>query len=305
MEYVKNGNPLPEKAFDACRQCDAVMLGAMGLPDVRWPDGKEMTPQVDLRERLELYAGMRPIYLNHEFDSPLKGFKTGDIDLVIVRESTEGLFSGRLSKRSERADEVRDVMRITRKGSERVIRAGFREAEKRRKHVTLIDKANVLPSMVYFRSIFDEIAHEFPNVQADHVYVDAAALYLVKDPRRFDVMITENMFGDILSDLAAGIIGGMGMAPSADVGDTCAVFQPSHGSAPDIAGKGIANPVATILSAAMMLDWLGHEETARGASSIYRAVRVALENPENRTPDLGGHKTTSEMGDLVAAAIES
>src|SRR5205823_6632511 len=144
--------------------------------------------------------------------------------------------------------------RITRRTSEKLFRAAFRLAMTRRKHVTLVDKANVLPSMAYFRAIFDEVAREYPEIATDRVYVDAAALYLVERPHSFDVLVTENMFGDILSDLAAGLVGGMGMAPSADIGDAFAVFQPAHGSAPTIAGRGIANPVATILSVAMMLD---------------------------------------------------
>ncbi len=145
-EYLRSGDPLPERAFAACRAADAVLLGAMGLPDVRWPNGKEMTPQIDLRERLDLYCGLRPIYLYHCEDSPLKGYGAGEIDFLIVRESTEGLFSARLSERDADAEEVRDVMRITRAASTRVIRAAFQQAARRRKKVTLVDKANVLPS---------------------------------------------------------------------------------------------------------------------------------------------------------------
>lgn len=302
-EYLKHGDPLPAKAFDACRQADAVLLGAMGLPDVRWPDGKEMTPQLDLREKLQLYCGLRPIRLYHERDTPLKRYQAGEIDFVIVRESTEGLFSARLSEAAPDKDEVCDVMRITRSGSERVCRAAFRIAQNRRREITLVDKANVLPSMVFLRSVFDSVAREFPGVKPSHVYVDAAALYLVQRPHTFDVLVTENMFGDILSDLAAGLVGGMGMAPSADIGDDCAVFQPSHGSAPDIAGQGIANPLATILSAALMLDWLAHPETIRGAQMIRRAVETVLEDPDHRTPDLGGKLTTVQMGEKVVAQL--
>ena len=303
-EYLKHGDPLPAEAFDACRKADAVFLGAMGLPNVRWPDGKEMTPQLDLREKLELYCGLRPIRLYHEADTPLKRHQAGEIDFVIVRESTEGLFSARLSKASPERGEVRDVMRITRKGVERVCRAAFSIAQKRRRQLTLVDKANVLPSMVYFRSVFDEVAKEFPDVKTSHVYVDAAALYLVQRPHTFDVLVTENMFGDILSDLAAGLVGGMGMAPSADIGDECAVFQPSHGSAPDIAGKGIANPIATILSAALMLEWLADPETVRGAALIRRAVEQTLKDPANRTPDLGGKLTTRQMAEKIIGAVD-
>ncbi len=302
-EYLRSGNPLPPSVFDACRQADAVLLGAMGLPSVRWPDGRELTPQIDLRERLDLYCGVRPIRLYHTDDSPLKSYGAGEIDFVIFRENCEGLFSGRLSKRDLQADEVRDVLLISRRGAERIVRAAFREARQRRMRVTLVDKANVLPSMVFFREVFYAVAAEFPDVEPDAIYVDAAALYLVKDPRRFDVIVTENMFGDILSDLAAGLIGGMGMAPSADLGDDCGVFQPSHGTAPEIAGKGIANPVATILSAAMMLEWLDDAELLAGAQRIRRAVESVLADPANRTPDMGGQLTTHEMTDRIVSQL--
>ena len=177
------------------------------------------------------------------------------------------------------------------------------EARKRRRKVTLVDKANVLPSMVFFRSIFDEVAREFPDVEAQRTYIDATALYLVQRPEMFDVIVTENMFGDILSDLAAGLVGGMGLAPSADIGERAAVFQPSHGTAPDIAGRGIANPLATILSAAMMLEWLGHSDTTKAARRIERAVAGVLSEEVLRTPDLGGRLTTQEMGSAVVERL--
>jgi 3-isopropylmalate dehydrogenase len=302
-EYLRSGDPLPAATLAACAAADAVLLGAMGLPSVRWPDGKEMTPQIDLREKLDLYAGPRPIKLYHGDDTPLKGYQAGEIDFVIVRENTEGLFSSRLSTHPS-SDEARDVLRLTRKGCERIIRFAFELALKRRRHCTLVDKANVLPSMVFFRRIFDEIAAEYPDVTTERVYVDAMALFLVRKPQAYDVIVTENMFGDILSDLAGGLVGGMGMAPSGDIGEKCAVFQPSHGTAPDIAGKGIANPVAMILSAAMMLEWLGHEQTVIGARKIEAAVQHVFTDPTNRTPDMGGKLTTSGITDLIIKNLE-
>jgi 3-isopropylmalate dehydrogenase len=302
-EYLRHGDPLPAETVDACRRADAVLLGAMGLPDVRRPDGREMAPQIDLRERLDLYCGLRPIRLYHAADTPLKRCHPDGIDFVLVRESTEGLFSSRHAAAPAGAAEVRDVLTVSRRGSERLFRAAFRQARGRRKKVTLVDKANVLPSMAFFRAVFDEVAAGFPDVATERVYVDAAALYLVQRPHTFDVIVTENMFGDILSDLAAGLVGGMGMAPSADIGDAAAVFQPAHGSAPDIAGKGIANPVAAILSAAMMLEWLGREETVRGADHIRRAVAAVLADPAARTPDLGGRLTTRQLTDAVIARV--
>lgn len=299
-EFLRSGNPLPDEAFDACRESDAVLLGAMGLPGVRWPDGREMTPQIDLRERLELYAGPRPIYLYSADDSPLKGYQAGEIDFVIVRENTEGLFSARGSVQPEDRSSASDVLHLTRKGCERICRYAFEEAMRRRKKCTLVDKANVLPTMVFFREIFDEVAQDFPEVATEHLYVDAAALFLVQRPESFDVLVTENMFGDILSDLAAGLVGGMGMAPSGDLGTDCAVFQPSHGTAPDIAGQEKANPIGTILSAALMLEWLGENKASK---QIRNAVKTTLNNPAHRTPDMGGSETTTSLTEKVINAL--
>lgn len=305
-EYLKSGTALPDETFAACEASDAVLLGAMGIPSVRYPDGTEIAPQLDLRERLQLFGGVRPIRLFHADDTPLKNYGAGDIDFALVRESTEGLFSGRGATADLEAGEATNVMRITRKGTERVCRLAFELAQKRDglKKVSLVDKANVLSSMAYMRQIFDEVAKEFQDIQADHVYVDASALFMVRDPKRFDVIVTENMFGDILSDLAAGLVGGMGMAPSGDIGEKAAVFQPSHGSAPDIAGQGKANPIATILSAAMMLEWLGHAETKRGADALNAAVAEVLSNPENRTPDMGGSLSTEAMAELIGQSLD-
>lgn len=302
-EYLLHGDPLPPATLEGCRAADAILLGAMGLPGVRWASGTEMTPQIDIREELDLYAGVRPIYLYHGQHSPLHGYAAGEIDLVIFRENTEGMFASRKNAVDLNGPEARDTLLITRHGAERICRAAFESALTRRKKVSLIDKANVLPTMAFFRSIFQQVAAEYPSVETECVYVDAAALYLVKNPRRFDVMVMENLFGDILSDLAAGLIGGMGMAPSADIGPKHAVFQPSHGSAPDIAGKGIANPIATILSAALMLEWLPSEQAVRAGKLIHNAVAQVCADPLHATPDLGGKITTSQMGDLVVAAI--
>ena len=302
-EYLQHGDPLPEATYAAIAQRDAILLGAMGLPGVRWPDGTEMTPQIDLRERLDLYCGLRPVRLFHASHTPLKGRRPEEIDFVIVRESTEGLFAGRKRPRRGDGEVVEDVLRISRAGSERLFRAAFGLARRRRRRLTLVDKANVLPSMAFFRRIFDEVAQEFPDVQTEHLYVDAAALHLIERPQRFDVLVTENMFGDILSDLAAALVGGMGMAPSADLGDRAAVFQPSHGSAPDIAGRGIANPTAMILSVALMLDWFDSPAACQGAERIRRAVQQVLQDEANRTPDLGGALSTRELGERIERAI--
>ncbi|MEO8596419.1 MAG: isocitrate/isopropylmalate dehydrogenase family protein [Candidatus Solibacter sp.] len=299
-EYLRGGDPLPPLVFERLREFDAILLGAMGLPGVRSPSGIEMTPQLDLRERLDLYCGLRPVYLFHPLDSPLREQTAGSIDVMLVRESTEGLFAERRRQPDTASGRVEDTMRITRAGSERVIRAAFRQAMLRRKRLALVDKANVLPSMAFFRQVFDQIAGEFPEVATDRVYVDAAALFFLQRPAMFDVIVTENMFGDILSDLMAGLVGGMGMAPSADIGDRYAVFQPSHGSAPDIAGKGIANPAATILSAAMMLEWLGESDAA---ARIQSAVRSVFSDRAARTRDMGGSLSTSGMTAAIIAVL--
>jgi 3-isopropylmalate dehydrogenase len=259
-----------------------------------------MTPQLDLRERLDLYCGLRPVYLFHTQDSPLRDRAAGSIDILLVRESTEGLFSGRLRTPDFDSGCVEDTLRITRAGAERILRAAFTHARGRRKRLALVDKSNVLPSMAFFRKVFDQVALEFPEVAAERVYVDACALYLVTQPERFDVLVTENMFGDILSDLLAGLVGGMGMAPSADIGERYAVFQPAHGSAPDIAGRGIANPVAAILSAAMMLEWLGEPAAA---ARIHSAVLRVFSDPDARTRDMGGRLKASEMTDAIIAML--
>ncbi|MBY0374739.1 MAG: isocitrate/isopropylmalate dehydrogenase family protein [Bryobacteraceae bacterium] len=276
-EYLRNGDPLPAATVEAVRSYDAILLGAMGLPEVRWPNGTEMTPQIDIREILDLYLGLRPIKLLDASLTPLKGYEAGAIDFLLIRENTEGLFWSRKNPRPAEVEEVEDVMHISRFRSERLFHRAFAEARKRRYKVTLVDKANVLPSMAFFRRVFDEVAAQYPDVATERVYVDAMAMYLLTRPERYDVIVTENMFGDILSDEAAGLIGGLGYAPSADLGDRYAVFQPSHGTAPDIAGQGIANPAAMILSAAMMLEWLGQPAAAqRIEAAVARAAAQSL-----------------------------
>jgi 3-isopropylmalate dehydrogenase len=304
-EYQQSGTALPQETLQACRNADAVLLGAMGLPHVRQPDGREVTPQIDLREHFQLYQGIRPAYLHHDMDTPLRSVQAGEIDLIVVRESTEGLFHSRGQQVAPDADTVDDLLRVTRTGSHRLFHAAFRLARQRRRKLTLVDKANVLPSMVLFRRYFDEIAEQYPDVQTERMYVDAAALHMVRRPQSFDVIVTENMFGDILSDLAAALVGGMGMAPSADIGDHVAVFQPCHGTAPDIAGLGIANPIAMILSLGMMLEWLGTETTRSAAALLRTAVVTALRDPAVRTPDLGGNCTTAAITQAVLAGLQA
>ena len=312
--YRETGRDLPAETLETCRTADAILFGAAGFPEVRFPDGTEIAPQLSLRVLLTLYAGVRPINRYPGVPPALAG--DPPIDYVIVRENTEGLYASRGGGIRVGDRVATDSMVITRAGTERIVRYAFRLAQRRhgapadgRRRVTCVDKANVLTSMAFFRQVFDEVAREFPAVEADHVYVDAMALYMVQGPSRFDVVVAENMFGDILSDLGAGTVGGMGLAPSADVGDTHGLFQPSHGTAPDIAGKGIANPVAQILSAAMMLDWLGERHGDAQAQAAARAVEAAvastLADPRHHPADLGGNASTAAVGDAIAVAIRS
>jgi 3-isopropylmalate dehydrogenase len=306
--YQRTGVDLPADTLDACRQADAVLLGAMGHPDIRKPDGTELTPQVTLRVMLDLYAGVRPCKLYAGAKTPLAGVKPGDIDLVILREQTEGLFASQNGGIVLGNQLATDTMVMTRRGVERIAEFAFQLAAQRRRHVTCVDKANIFKSYAFFRKVFDEVAARHPDIAARHAYIDAQALYLVQRPGQFDVVVTENMFGDILSDLAAGLIGGMGMAPSGDIGDRHAVFQPAHGTAPDIAGKGIANPTAAILSAGMMLDWLGRRrgdtDLTRGAQAVERAVAEVLAEGTTLPVDQGGSASTQMVGQAIAERVK-
>ena len=302
--YLEQGSALPESTLATCRAADAILLGACGLPGVRYPDGTEIIPQVTLRIKLDLYAGIRPARRL----SGVPGALAGDppIDFVVVRESTEGIFAS-LGGGIVLGDALAtDTQVITRRGTERVVRAAFELARRRGREqprVTCVDKANILRSFAFFRKVFDEVAATFPDVAADHLYVDAAAMELVRRPSRLDVLVTENLLGDILSDLAAALVGGLGVAPSADLGDSHAVFQPCHGTAPDIAGQGIANPLAAILSGVMLLNHLAdahHDPSPRAAARrIESAVAAALDAGEAQTADLRGGASTLEASRAI------
>ena len=312
--YRETGAALPEETMAKSKAADAILFGAMGLPDVRYPDGTEIAPQLDLRFDLDLYAGVRPIKCFPGGARVLADPRAATIDLVLIRESTEGLFHSR--GKGEVIDDAvaRDTMQITRHTSERLFDFSFRLAARRKAagrpgKLTCVDKANVFASMAFFRKIFDERAARFPEVQAEHLYVDATALDLLRRPWEFDVLVTENMFGDILSDMGAGLVGGMGFAPSADIGDRNAVFQPSHGTAPDIMGTGKANPVAMLLSAAMMLDWLGHRhevgECVAAARLIDQAIERGIAEGRIRTFDVGGTDRTGDVVETVLAIVDA
>jgi 3-isopropylmalate dehydrogenase len=304
--YRETGTSMSQSTLRLCEQADAILLGACGLPEVRYPDNTEIMPQVELRFIFDLYAGVRPCRLIPTVASPIVGAAERGIDLVLIRESTEGLFAS-MGKGEVTETEARETLVITRRTCERLFEFAFRLAERRKARgrpgrLACVDKANAFKAYAFFRRLFDDSAARHPAVDTDRIYVDACAALLVKRPWDFDVLVMENMFGDILSDLTAGLIGGMGLAPSADIGDQHAVFQPCHGTAPDIMGKGIANPTAMILSAALMLDWLGERHDHAGAEQAARAIEAAVDRAfaAGIVPyELGGHDGTA----AIAAAV--
>jgi 3-isopropylmalate dehydrogenase len=314
--YRATGDAFPRETMEGCRNADAILHGAAGLPEVTFPDGTEAGIDFGLRLRfgLDLYANVRPIKLRPGVTSVLRGRKPGDIDYIVLRENTEGLYAARGAGVSLRGEMAVDSLVITRKGTERIVRKAFELARARagapgdgKRRVTCCDKANVLRTYAFFRRVFDEVADEYPDIERDYAYADAITVHMVERPERYDVIVTENMFGDIISDLAAATVGGMGMSPSAELGDRNGFFQAAHGSAPTIAGKDIANPYGTILSAATMLDWLGERHGDAGlrgaAHAVERAVDAAIAAEAGRTRDLGGIASTREATRRVIDAL--
>jgi 3-isopropylmalate dehydrogenase len=314
--YRQHGETMPARVLEECLAADAVLLAAIGLPDVRCPDGTEVQPvmMMGLRRALNLYAAVRPVKLYPGVTGPLRTAEAG-IDLVIIRENLEGLFASFGGGCLLNDEVATDTIVITRAGTQRVVDFAFRLARRRRgrpidgrKSVTCVDKANVFRSFAFFRKVFFEVAAQYPDIVAEAAYVDAMSLYLVQNPSAYDVLVMENQFGDILSDLGAGIVGGLGLGPSAEIGDRHALFQPSHGTAPQLAGQNVANPLAMILSSGMMLEWLSerHQDQAAGqaAALIERAVSRVLRAGRTVTRDLGGMASTADVGRAVIAAIE-
>jgi 3-isopropylmalate dehydrogenase len=314
--FRDTGVALPKAVLDDCLSADAVFLAAIGLPDVRMADGTEVQPvmMVGLRRALGLYAAVRPIKLYPGCPTVLRDPGAG-IDFVILRENLEGLFAS-FGGGCVVGDEVAtDTLVVTRNGTEKIAEFAFNLAKRRRgrpldgrRVVTCVDKANVFRSLAFFRKVFFDVAARHPEITAEAVYVDAMSLYMVQNPQAFDVLVMENEFGDILSDLGAGLVGGLGLAPSAELGERHGLFQPSHGTAPQLAGKDLANPLATILSGAMMLDWLGerHHDSAATAAGrrVEAAVARVLAEGWTRTPDLGGKDGTRAVAEAVMRALE-
>ena len=303
----KFGMPLTEETIATCKASDAVILGAVGGAkwDVIDPALRPEKGLLGIRKALGLYMNLRPAILYEALrdSSPLKSEIIGDgLDMIVIRELTGGIYFG---ERSKTHDEAHDTMYYSRPEIERIARKAFEVAMLREKRLMSVDKHNVLDSSKLWREVVIEVSQDYPEVKLDHMYVDNAAMQLVINPRQFDVIITENMFGDILSDEASMLTGSIGMLPSASLGDSkVGLYEPIHGSAPDIAGKGIANPIATILSLSMMLKYSFN--LLKEADAIEKAVEKVLEEGY-RTGDIYTEGTkkvgTTEMGDLIASRL--
>ncbi|KAJ9619633.1 hypothetical protein H2203_008414 [Taxawa tesnikishii (nom. ined.)] len=308
--YRDTGKLISKEDMNELGTFHAILLGAMGILDVRLPNGTEIGPQIDLRDHFGLFASLRHTVLYPGVPTRLRADK---VDILVIRETTEGLFAGRNDPFEPSNESLTDRMTITRRTCEKLFEVAFTQAELRRDkmgtkgHVTLLHKSNVLRSNSLLVKVFKEVAARHPDIgQADY-YIDAGAMFFVTKPEIYDVVVTENIFGDIVSEVAAGIVGGLGVAPSGDISETHGVFQPCHGSAPDIAGQGVANPVATFLSGAMMLDWLGvqHDDQhcADAANHLRNAIRQLLAQGP-RTRDIGGNSTTAEVTDALLASLK-
>ena len=304
--YFRHGRMMPPSALDVLRSFDAILLGAVGHPDI--PDHITLSGLLlPIRRGFDLYANVRPALLFAGVDSPLAGRGPGDIDLVVVRENTEGEYApvgGFLYHNQPDEIAIQSAV-FTRRGTERVIRYAFELARTRRKRVTSITKSNAQGyGMVLWDRTFEAVASEYTDIETESLLVDAAAMDFVRRPESFDVVVASNLFGDILSDLAAMVAGSIGLAASANLDPARrapSMFEPVHGSAPDIVGRGVANPLAAILSAGMMLDHLGHAEASR---AVRAAVAGVLAEGLVRTPDLGGSSTTAEVARAVSARFD-
>ncbi len=304
--YTQHGRMMPEDAIERLRPHDAIFLGAVGYPGV--PDHVSLWGLlIPIRRHFQQYVNLRPARLLRGVTSPLAGRGVGDIDFFIVRENVEGEYSeigGRLYQGTDLEMAVQETV-FTRRGVDRVIRFAFELARKRpKKHLTSATKSNgIIHTMPFWDERFATIAEEYPDVAADQYHIDILTAHFVQHPDWFDVVVASNLFGDILSDLGPAVAGGIGIAPSANINperEFPSMFEPVHGSAPDIAGKGIANPIATFWTASMMLE---HFEEHEAAQALMRAVEAVTASGECSTPDLGGTATTSDVTDAVIASL--
>ena len=308
IAYDQTGDPLPNETLEKAKENEAILLGAVGGP--KWDQiSSEKRPEKGLLGMRSEFDFFRPAILSKELvsASTLKEEKVAELDLLIVRELTGGIYFGEPRGKVKGSEEVLNTMRYSKDEITRIGRVAFEAARKRSGKLCSVDKANVLEVSSFWRNIISELSHEYPDVELSHMYVDNAAMQLVQNPKQFDVIVTENLFGDILSDIAAMLTGSIGMLPSASLNDTNkGLYEPVHGSAPDIAGKDLANPIASILSVAMMMRYTFEEEKV--ALAIEQAVESVLALGQ-RTQDIAGKKDevigTIEMGQLVLKEIES
>jgi isocitrate dehydrogenase (NAD+) len=292
----KVGELLPQATLDAIAHHRIALKGPLTTP----VGGGFSSINVELRKRFDLYANVRPA---HSFPNTKSRFPDG-VDLITVRENTEGAYIGEGQLLSEDGETATLTQKVTRRGSERIVRYAFDLARSTgRRKVTIVHKANILKSTSgLFLKVAREVAAKYPEIEHNELIVDNCCMQLVMRPEQFDVIVTTNLFGDIISDLCAGLVGGLGLAPGANIGTEAAIFEAVHGSAPDIAGKGIANPCALVLGAAQMLDHLGH---GAAAARVRAAVRDALEKRDRTTPDLGGSGTTTTFADALVERVRS
>jgi 3-isopropylmalate dehydrogenase len=298
----KTGNPLPDETVTVCKESDAVLFGAIGHPKYDNDPTAKVRPEqglLKLRKSLELFANIRPVstFSSLHHLSPLKSERLEGVDFVIYRELTGGIYFGKKETASD-FSHASDLCTYTRSEIERIAHLAFKAAQQRRKKLTLVDKANVLETSRLWRKVVQELANAYPDVQVDYMFVDNAAMQIILNPKSFDVVLTENMFGDILSDEASVISGSLGMLPSASVGTSTALFEPIHGSYPQAAGKDIANPIGSILSAALLLDHLNMHDEAR---VVREGVAWTLSNGfVTKDIDPVNYYFTSTIGELIA-----
>ena len=303
--YLKTGRMMPEDGLAQLRNFDAIYLGAVGYPGV--PDHVSLWGLlIPIRRGFQQYVNLRPVRLLRGIESPLKGFPPGEIDFCIVRENNEGEYSevgGRLYRNTDEELAMQETV-FTRCGCDRIMGYAFELARTRKGHVTSATKSNgIIHTMPFWDERFSLMAKNFPEVRTDQYHIDILSAHLVQHPDWFDVIVASNLFGDILSDLGAAVVGSIGLAPSANLNPERqfpSMFEPVHGSAPDIAGKGVANPIAQIWSGAMMLEHLGESAAAR---AVERAIDSILARSDVHTPDLGGRATTREVGDAIVYEI--
>lgn len=304
--YLENGKMMADDGIDQLKSFDAVYLGAVGYPGV--PDHISLWDLLlRIRKEFDLYVNLRPITLINESLTPLKDKKKEDIDFLVIRENSEGEYAGAgdwLFK-GKPEEVVLQTGVFSRKGTERIIRYAYEEARKQKKTLTSISKGNALNySMVFWDEVFEEIGKEYPDVETYSYLVDAASLYFVTNPERFEIVVTSNLFGDILTDIGAAITGGMGLATGANVNpekEFPSMFEPVHGSAPDIAGHGIANPLAAIWSVSQMMDFFEEEKWGK---LILDTIKDILHEKNSLTPDLGGKASTAELGNRFVQLLE-